>query len=133
MVMNESGIIGIVITHGNLADELLNTVRLIVGEIHDCYALSGSDLCKEEVVDKIHNMIDNDGKRHIVLFVDYFGGSCCASGVQATRKLKNVKIISGVNLPMLLDFVTKQGRMGFEEIVDHLVHRGQESVRVIEF
>jgi PTS system mannose-specific IIA component len=131
--MHDKDVIGIVITHGSLAEELLNTVRLIVGDIHDCHAISGSDLCDEEIVEKIHNLIDEEDERHVVLFVDYFGGSCCATCVRATRKLGHVKVISGVNLPMLLDFVTKQGRMGLDEIVDHLVHRGQESVRVIEF
>jgi PTS system mannose-specific IIA component len=130
--MTEKEITGIVVTHGNLGEELLKTVRLIVGEIHDCYALSGSDLGDEKVIESIHDILKAHHAGRAVIFVDYFGGSCGASCVRATRYLDDVKVISGVNLPMLLDFVTKQGIMGLDEIVDHLIHRGQESVRVIE-
>jgi mannose/fructose-specific phosphotransferase system component IIA len=131
--MTEKDITGIVVTHGKLGEELLSTVSLIVGEIHDCYALSGSDLSDESVSRSIREIIDRNKAKRALVFVDYFGGSCGTSCVKATRGLEGVKVISGVNLPMMLDFVTKQGTMDFDEIVDHLIHRGQESVRVIDF
>lgn len=130
--MTDKDITGIIVTHGKLGEELLRTVGLIVGEVHDCYALSGSDLGDENVVRSIREILDRNDAKSAVVFVDYFGGSCGASCVRATRGLEGVKVISGVNLPILLDFVTKQGIMDLDEIVDHLIHRGQESVRVIE-
>jgi mannose/fructose-specific phosphotransferase system component IIA len=126
-------ITGIIVTHGQLGEELLRTVRLIVGDIGKCYALSGSDLGDEKVVQAIRGILERSDEKRAVVFVDYFGGSCGASCIRATRGLEAVKVISGVNLPILLDFVTKQGKMDLDEIVDHLIHRGQESVRVVEF
>ncbi len=130
--MTDKYITGIVVTHGQLGEELLRTVGLIVGDVHDCYALSGSDLGDEKVIKAIHEILDANDASRAVVFVDYFGGSCGASCVRATRGLEGVKVISGVNLPILLDFVTKQGTMELDEIVGHLIHRGQESVKVIE-
>ena len=130
--MTDKDITGIVVTHGQLGEELLKTVSLIVGELHHCYALSGSDLGDEKVIKAIHEILDASKTEKAVVFVDCFGGSCGASCVKATRGLEGVKVISGVNLPILLDFVTKQGMMGFDEIVDHLIHRGRESIRVVE-
>jgi len=130
--MTDKDITGIIVTHGKLGEELLRTVGLIVGEVHDCYSLSGSDLGDEKVIRSIHEILDANSVERAVVFVDYFGGSCGASCMKATRGLEGVKVISGVNLPILLDFVTKQGVMDLDEIVGHLIHRGQESVRVIE-
>jgi len=130
--MTDKDITCIVVTHGQLGEELLRTVSLIVGEVHGCYALSGSDLGDEKVIRSIREILDAEAVSRAVVFVDYFGGSCGASCVRATRGLEGVKVISGVNLPILLDFVTKQGSMGLDEIVDHLIRRGQESVKVIE-
>jgi mannose/fructose-specific phosphotransferase system component IIA len=130
--MTDKQITGIVVTHGKLGEELLKTVGLIVGEVHDCHALSGSDLGDEKVIESIHKILDENKVGQAVVFVDYFGGSCGASCVRATRGLEGVTVISGVNLPILLDFVTKQGVMGYDELVAHLIHRGQESVRVVE-
>ena len=130
--MTDKDITCIVVTHGQLGEELLRTVSLIVGEVQDCYALSGSDMGDEDVIRSIHDILDTRDVGRAVVFVDYFGGSCGASCVRATRDLEGVKVISGVNLPILLDFVTKQGSMGLDELVDHLIRRGQESVKVIE-
>lgn len=125
--------IGIIVTHGDLAEELRHTTELIVGKLSGCYAISGSDFCDEEVIARIKEIIDNEPKCNAIVFVDYFGGSCCINTVRAVKGLKNVSVISGVNLPILLDFMTKRDSIGFQEMVDHLINRGKESVRLIEF
>jgi mannose/fructose-specific phosphotransferase system component IIA len=86
----------------------------------------------EKVIESIHDILEKNKAEHAVVFVDYFGGSCGATCVRATRHLDGVRVISGVNLPMLLDFVTKQGVLGLDDIVDHLIHRGRESVKVVD-
>ena len=125
--------IGIIVTHGDLAVELCHTTELIVGKLTGCHAISGSDLCDEEVIGRIKEIIDLEQSSRAIVFVDYFGGSCCINTIRAVRGLKGVKVISGVNLPILLDFITKRDAFDFEKMVDHLINRGKESVRLIEF
>lgn len=127
-----AGTIGIIITHGALAEELLHTAELIVGRSEGCFALCGSDLCDEALVGKIRKIIEDSGRKNAVLFVDYFGGSCCINSVRAAEGLLGVKVVSGVNLPILLDFITKRSSMDFEEMVDHIIRRGSESIKVVD-
>ena len=127
------GTIGIIVTHGRLAEELLRTAELIIGTVEDCFAISGSDLCDEELIRRIRGIILESGREHAVIFVDYFGGSCCINSARAIDGIGGVKVVSGVNLPLLLDFLTKQGTMGFEEMISHLVSRGSESIKVLDF
>ncbi len=129
---DDTGTIGIIVAHGRLAEELLRTAELIIGTIEDCFAISGSDLCDEELIRRIRRIIVDSGREHAVIFVDYFGGSCCINSVRAIDGIRGVKVVSGVNLPLLLDFITKQGKMGFEEMVRHLVSRGSESIKVLD-
>jgi PTS system mannose-specific IIA component len=124
--------IGIIVTHGTLAGELHHTAELIVGKLEDCYPISGSDFCDEEVIARIRDIIDKTKSEKAVVFVDYFGGSCCINSVRAVQGLKGVKVISGVNLPMLLDFATKRDSLEFREMVDHLLRRGRESVKLVD-
>jgi PTS system mannose-specific IIA component len=125
--------IGIIVTHGTLAGELYHTTELIVGKLKDCYAISGSNFCDEEVITRIKDIIEATRGQNAVVFVDYFGGSCCTNSVRAVQGLKGVKVISGVNLPMLLDFATKRDALEFREMVDHLLRRGRESVKLVDF
>ena len=48
---------GIVVTHGKLAEELVRTAELIVGAQEDLYAVSGSDLCDESVIGTIREIL----------------------------------------------------------------------------
>ncbi len=130
---DDTGTVGIIVTHGGLAEELLRTAELIVGKTEGCYAISGSDICDDELIRKIRRIIGESGKRHAVIFVDYFGGSCCINCARAVDGIQGVKVVSGVNLPLLLDFLTKQGAMEFEDLIRHLISRGSESIRVLEF
>ena len=125
--------IGIIVTHGELADELCHTTELIVGKLSGCYAISGSDFCDEEVIGRIKEIIAGAPDSRTIIFVDYFGGSCCINSVRAVKGLKGVQVISGVNLPILLDFITKRDSIAFQDMVEHLINRGKESVRLIEF
>lgn len=125
--------IGIIVTHGMLADELCHTTQLIVGKLSNCHSISGSDLSDEEVIRRIKKIITSASVERAIIFVDYFGGSCCINSVRAAQGLEGVKVISGVNLPMLLDFVTKRETMDFKEMVDHLLRRGRESVRLVDY
>jgi mannose/fructose-specific phosphotransferase system component IIA len=125
-------IAGIIVTHGRLAEELLRTAELIIGKQENFYAISGSDLCDENVIGMIRKIVGGRGDSNVLVFVDYFGGSCCINSVRAVEGEKGVKVVSGVNLPILLSFATKRGTMPFDEMVDHIVRRGRESVRVID-
>jgi len=130
--MADKDITCIIVTHGQLGEELLRTVGLIVGRGEECYAISGTDTSDDVVIDSIRRILGRPGAERAVVFVDYFGGSCGALCVRATRGIEGVRILSGVNLPILLDFATKQGKMKLDELVDHLIKRGRESVKVIE-
>ncbi len=130
--MDNKGPIGILVTHGGLARELIQTAEYIIGEIPFCYAISNKDLGDEALIARIRGIIEKASPSFVFLFVDYFGSSCSMNCTRAARGMKNVVVISGVNLPILLDFVTKRGTMSPEEIVRNLVKRGQESVKVID-
>jgi PTS system mannose-specific IIA component len=123
-----SDIAGIVVTHGRLAEELVRTVEGILGKSRDLHSLSAGDLCDSLVIEKIREIISNCDVDKVVLFVDYSGGSCYRNCARATEGVEGISAISGVNLPILLDFMTKRKIMDFDEMVKHLIKRGRESI-----
>lgn len=130
--MEDKGTIGIIVTHGNLAGELLATAESILGPIDCVHTLSNKGLSNQALIDMIREIADSYSDRFVIVFVDYFGGSCCRNCVTAVKGNSRAKVVSGVNLPILLDFVTKQGTMGPEEMINNLIRRGRESVKVID-
>ena len=132
--MNEKyrDMLGLIVTHGALASELLRTAKQILGNVDCCRSLSNTGLSDDSLVEQIRSVLDEDKERDIVVFVDYYGGSCSMNCLRAVSGYDGVWVISGVNLPIILDFVTKQGTMDPEQVIDNLIRRGQESVRIID-
>lgn len=95
--------IGIVIlTHGSLGIELLKTAEMIIGKQDKVDILSvqsGSslgDLAKK--LDKLKEKYQSDG---LLILTDMFGGSP-SNIAMAYLDDKNIEVVTGVNLPMLI-------------------------------
>ncbi len=95
-----------VIGHGGLALALVETAIQIVGEIE---AIKGIDFLphegKEKLLGKIIEAIKEvDKGQGAILLTDLFGGCCCNVSASLSTRYP-VKVISGVNLSMLLEVI----------------------------
>ena len=100
---------GVIVSHGKLAEELLNALTIILGEAVNIEAISiGWYDDVEESKKKISQSLKKvNQKNGIVIFTDMFGGT--ASNLSFSfLKDNQVEIITGVNLPMLIKFVSLQ-------------------------
>jgi len=126
---------GIVVTHGNIADELLRTAHTVYGEFSDCHALSNTSKSPDALMEEIGDVIKAVKGKPCIIFVDFLGGSCshaCLMQASAGGEAQDIPIISGVNLPMLLAFLNKRDEVPFEELPEMIVERGCRSVQVLD-
>jgi PTS system mannose-specific IIA component len=84
----------------------------------------------EESKKKINQSLKSvDQKNGVVIFTDMFGGT--ASNLSFSF-LKNdqVEIITGVNLPMLIKFVSLQRSNNLKEVVKKVVEQGKKNIHL---
>ena len=122
---------GVIVSHGKLAEEILNALTIIIGETVNIEAISiGWYDDVEESKKKINKSLKNvDQKNGAVIFTDMFGGT--ASNLSFSF-LKNdqVEIITGVNLPMLIKFVSLQRSNNLKEVVKKVVEQGKKNIHI---
>ena len=122
---------GVIVSHGKLAEELLNALTIIIGEAVNIEAISiGWYDDVEESKKKISNSLKRvDQKSGVVIFTDMFGGT--ASNLSFSF-LKNdqVEIITGVNLPMLIKFLSLQRSNNLKEVVKKVVEQGKKNIHL---
>jgi PTS system mannose-specific IIA component len=126
---------GIVVTHGNLAEELLGTAQTVYGAFSDCYALSNASKSPHALIEEIESVIEAVKGMPCMIFVDFVGGSCshaCLMRASTQGDAQDIPIISGVNLPMLLAFLNKRNEVPFEELAEMIVDRGSKSVQLLD-
>lgn len=122
---------GIIVSHGKLAEELLNALTIIIGEAVNIEAISiGWYDDVEESKKKINQSLKRvDQKNGVVIFTDMFGGT--ASNLSFSfLKDNQVEIITGVNLPMLIKFVSLQRSNNLKEVAKKVVEQGKKNINL---
>jgi mannose/fructose-specific phosphotransferase system component IIA len=93
---------GVVAAHGELAAGLVRAVEQISGVRGALVPVSNMDCDRGELERRIADaMGDGPG----VVFVDMPSGSCLFAALHDLRGWTEVRVVTGVNLAMLLDFV----------------------------
>lgn len=116
----------VVVTHGQLARELVAAAEMIVGEIPNVTAVSigwheSPDDAQREIADAIGRA--ESGKGTVVL-TDMFGGTPSNLSMTFLEKGR-VEVVTGVNLPMLIRLASLRE----EEEGDDLLELATEAAR----
>jgi mannose PTS system EIIA component len=91
----------VVVTHGQLAAELVNAARQIVGDIPRIAAVSigwADDMTAAQ--EAIGRALGEVGEAGVLVLTDMFGGT--PTNVMLPFLSDRVEIVTGVNLPMLI-------------------------------
>jgi mannose/fructose-specific phosphotransferase system component IIA len=113
--------------HAGFAESLLEVARAIAGPVDDIPCLSNRDLSPEALVETIGATLGRLGLP-AVLLIDMAGGSCFNAARRATRGHPGAHLVAGVNLPLLLDFLSKRDRLPPSELVEHILERGRHGI-----
>ena len=122
---------GIIVCHGRMAEELLNALTIILGEAPNIEAISiGWYDDVEESKRKISQSLKRvDQKSGVVIFTDMFGGT--PSNLSFTfQKDGHVEVITGVNLPMLIKFVSLQRSNALKDVAKKVVEQGKKNIHL---
>ncbi|MGY6090023.1 mannose/fructose/sorbose PTS transporter subunit IIB [Avibacterium paragallinarum] len=122
----------IVATHGKFSEELVNSAAMVYGEDENTHVvtfLPGEG--GEHLVEKYQAIIAQLPENEPVLFlVDLFGGSPYnAASRVATMRGENTDIVTGVNLPMLLEVLDVKDDASLAELVSTAKEVGVAAVR----
>jgi PTS system mannose-specific IIA component len=122
----------LIVTHGNLANELLNAARKIesTSVVIEAVPLEWTDSV-DEAREKIRVALDRVGTDGgVIIFTDMFGGTPSNISLSFLEK-DRVEIITGVNLPMVVKFATlQQDGKDLTAVAHTISEKGSKAIRV---
>ncbi len=128
--MSESKKIGgVIVSHGQVANELLAAAETIVGAQNHIAAVSigwhdDVELAKAEIERAIKKVSGGSG---VLLLTDMFGGT--PTNISAMFIKKNeVEIVTGVNLPMVLKLASQNKEMTLMEMAIEIEEQGKQAI-----
>ncbi len=119
----------LLLSHGQLAEAYLEATRRILGECDGLFAINCEAMAPDELYRNIAHLIDSQGLTDgLFILVGLRGGSCWNVAARAAHDFANVELLSGVNLPMVLSFITKRGQYRFGELAQVLLDDGTRGI-----
>ncbi len=125
----------LVVTHGKLAEGLKDSIELIIGEqkkfeIEGLFHGDDFEELKTRVYDNVLSLNDSDG---VLVLVDLFGASPYNSVVFNYPRFKQenieVRLITGINLPMLIEALDARNYCGLDELYAKSLETAKEHIK----
>ncbi|MGO5138948.1 PTS sugar transporter subunit IIA [Clostridium butyricum] len=127
--------IGVVVgTHGMFSEEIVKSSEMIFGKQENVSSVTfkpGEGV--EHLVDKYKKAIEKlDCTDGILFMVDLFGGSPFNAASMIAMNMEKAEIVTGVNLPMLLEVYGSKEFMSITELVNIAEGSGREAIKKLE-
>jgi len=117
---------GVVVCHGTLAGALVQAAEQISGLEGALIPVSNSGCDRDTLEDRVLAAVDG---HPAVVFVDLASGSCLFAVLNRLRSGQSVKVVTGVNLAMLVDFVFHRS-LSPAEAASRAAAAGEKSIRI---
>lgn len=121
----------IVSTHGRFSEELVRSSEMIFGKQENIKFVTfepGESV--DDLIEKYKNAIKSmDYKDGLLFLVDLFGGSPYNAASRIAINNPDMDIVTGVNLPMLLEIFASRGFLKLWELSDSAVNAGIDSMK----
>lgn len=117
---------GVVVCHGALAGALVHAAEQISGLVGALVPVSNTGCDRDTLEERILAAVNG---RPAVVFVDLASGSCLVAVLKRLRSEQSVKVVTGVNLAMLVDFVFHRS-LSSAEAASRAAAAGEKSIRI---
>jgi PTS system mannose-specific IIA component len=120
---------GVIVSHGQVAGELLAAAETVVGSLSHITAVSigwhdDVEMAKDEISRAIGKVSEGAG---VLLLTDMFGGT--PTNISAMFIKENqVEIVTGVNLPMVIKLASQNKEMTLAELAKDVEEQGKQSI-----
>ncbi len=121
-----------IITHGKMGKGMIDSVDMVLGDTEKVVTNElkrGQDIeeFREEVLNTTNKVKTENG---VLIFVDMFGASPYNTTLINSRNMetREYKVISGVNLPILIEAISSRSMMKLEELYNHIIKISENSI-----
>lgn len=114
----------ILVSHGKLSEGMMHSAQMIIGknESLSCYGMMPGEHYST-IVDAIEVEAKANTETQYIIIADLFGGSVC-NGCTRLTSLPNVKLISGMNMGLVIEMVLAE-----TPVTDEMITEGIENCK----
>jgi PTS system mannose-specific IIA component len=120
----------VLVTHAGLAGALKSAAEMIVGDIDMCVSVEVTPGERaDEIMARVVSAVEAVSADGAIIMTDLFGGTP-SNMAMSFLKEGRIEVLTGVNLPMLIEFCSKRQRMTVAELAAEMQRTGREAIIV---
>ena len=128
----------LIVSHGELAQRLLDSARAISGQDRENCPVPISALCVDwcadagEAAELIETTIHRLEKQHgagVLILTEMYGNTPCNSALRVSGTA-NAAVVTGVNLPMVLSLCCEAPDLDLPDLADWIWSNGRRSIQL---
>jgi fructoselysine and glucoselysine-specific PTS system IIA component len=118
----------IIASHGNFSSGIKSALDIIIGKMENVYIIDAYVDGNNTIEEALNTVLINlQAKDELVVFSDLMGGSVTNQVLRFALK-ENVHIISGMNLPLLIDIILADADTPIETVIENGISIAKEQV-----
>jgi PTS system mannose-specific IIA component len=120
----------VLVTHAGLAIALKQSAEMIVGTIEACTTVEvAPDERADEIMSRVVAAVEAVQADGAIILTDLFGGTP-SNMAMSFLKEGCIEVVTGVNLPLLIEFCSHREQMSVNELAADLQRSGREGIIV---
>ena len=120
----------VLVTHAGLATALKMSAEMIVGTIECCITVEvAPNELADDIMARVVSAVEAVQADGAIIMTDLFGGTP-SNMAMSFLKEGCIEVVTGVNLPMLIEFSSRRERMPVAELATGLQRTGREGIIV---
>src|SRR5882672_1518369 len=118
----------LIATHGSFAKGVKSSLDIIMGETENIFLIEAYVNENKTIEDELNTVLENINEEdELIVFTDLMGGSITNQILkQALRE--NIHIVSGFNLPLLIDMLLADTDTPAAEIIETSISNAREQI-----
>ncbi|WP_367885063.1 PTS sugar transporter subunit IIA [Lactiplantibacillus plantarum] len=122
----------LIASHGELAKGIQSTVELFAGKNNAISYISAYTAADEDLSIQLTNFVSSvSASDTAIIFTDLYGGSVNQKITVMAAGKTNFHIISGFNLPVVLETVLYTGKIN-TDFINCVVEKGRQNLKVVD-
>lgn len=97
----------VLISHSNMAVGMKQTLNMIIGDDKNVLAFAAYVNGSTKEIDKVKNLVETSKDEQFIILTDLLGGSVNNEMMQLLENNTNVKLVTGMNLPLAMQLQLK--------------------------
>lgn len=123
----------ILVSHGKIAEAMISSAEMIIGQIPNLFAVELAEEDSPNVFsDRIVEVLEsNQTEKGTLIFADLPGATPFNESASLANENKNITVVSGLNLPMLLEAVIQRDNSTLKELEEIAKETGKLGIMTL--